>query len=278
MQNETYDIYDLGDQMLMVAHDRLVIAGQVFPGLIPSKGRAIKQLAIFWHELFEGFLDSSLISSRLSDLPETFAAFADELEGRFMLVKKVEMFPIRARVYGYLTADVVNEYFETGTVGGVDTEPGYVLNSFMKQCIYIPFLTEPGQPDQQIDLMKTIELFGNYDGMLLCSEALKFYEIIHGLAKSRGVIFAEIDLGFGLLDGKIVIADVPSPDNSKLWSAADNEPGQEHELFVFQPLNDWLAANWDFVSTPPAIPEELIEGLSKRYIEVTELVTGEDFE
>jgi len=279
--DETYDCYDLGDRLLMVAHDRLYFAGHAFPGLIPNKGRASVQLAVFWHSLFEGFFDSSFISADTRDLPAELSIYADELNGRFMLFAKPEMFPIKACVYGYLTHPVLGEYQQAGTVGGVDAEPGLTLNSFLEQCIYIPYLTEPGQIDQQIDLMKTVELFGMADGMKVCATALEIYKVIHGLAKSRGVVFAEIRLAFGLLDDTVVVTEVPSADNSLLWSTSDVEAfpcAEDHELYAFRELNDWLQANWDYAGEAPELPEQLVETLSKRYIELAELVTDEDFE
>ena len=274
---KTYDVYDLGDQLLMVAHDRLYHAGFELSDLIPNKGKAATQLAVFWFELFEGFLDSSFITADVNKLPETYRPFSDELDGRFMLLAKVEEFAVNAQVVGYLTRPVLDEYMDKGTVGGVEAETGLVLNSLLKQAIYIPYLLDiDGQPSAQVDLMQTVELFGNRNAMLIASTALEFYGVMHGLAKSRGIIFADVTLRFGLAEGQFFITSVPTVDDSLVWSAGGCEPGQEHDLFVFQGLNDWLAENRDAGLPLPALPPDLIDRLSERYVEVTESVTGED--
>jgi len=288
--NNSFDIYDLKDQLLMVAHDRFYYDGQLVFDLIPNKGKAITQLSIFWYELFEGILDSNYISADIHDLPDDFLVYADELEGRFMLLSKVDEFPLNVKVHGYLTEGLIDEYLAKGTVGGVDAEPGLTLNNLLDQCIYIPYLLDGDLGDKiyaidhnagsQIDLMKTIELYGNKDAMVLCSNALELYEIIHGLAKSRGALFVDISLRFGTSDNQIVITSVPTPDNSLLWEVAESPDGQEQDtpnkLFVLQPLLDWMSMNPGVLLSQDRLPDELPDEISRRYVLLTESVTGED--
>jgi phosphoribosylaminoimidazole-succinocarboxamide synthase len=277
-QTDGQDIYDLGDQLLVVETDRITVCGQALPGLIPMKGRAIAQLSVYWHELFASVLGSNFISADTADLPQTFQPFSDQLAGRFLLMRKVELYPLECRVFGYLTDEVLPEYLKHRTVGGVEVQPGLSLNSLLDQFIYIPFFVEKTGQLTQIDLMKTVELYGNRDAMVICSNTLDVYEITHDLARSRGFIIADTALKIGQADGQYILTEVPTPDNSLFWLEAEYQDGHQQVDYIRQPLADWLAANWDFIGPAPDLPEELVALTSQRLIEVCELVTGEDFE
>ena len=274
----TFDVYEFDEQLVLVAHDHIWARGLELPGLIPNKGFAAVQLATFWFELFEGFMDTNFISADTGALPEAFAAHADELRGRVLLLSRIEELPIRAQVIGYLTAQVLDEYQQTGAVGGVESEAGLELNNLLSQAIYIPWLLggEEGQEEQQIDLMKTVELFGNRAAMMLASTALEFYGVIRDLARSRGFVFAEVDMRFGIVDDFAVITATPTIDNSLLWAVDTAEVGVENEQFVSGKLDAWLEQNWQEGSEPPTLPAELITQLSERYIAVAESISDEE--
>ena len=308
-QNLSYDIYDLDDRLLLLASDRVAVFGQVLPDLIPNKGRALTQLSIFWYELMESIIDTHFLSADIADLPECFQPFANELEGRSILVKKLEEYPITAEVNGYLTSRLLAEYEQNGTVGGVEASSGLQLNSLLEQCIYIPYLEDSisqtaaaaegrastvGESSaslpitlddssvqsnlgQQIDLTRTVELFGTRDAMVMCSNALDLYEIAHGLARSRGIIFADLQLRFGKQDNQIILTAVPNPDTSSLWSAANYQVGIEQSAYIQQTLIDWYSTNWDHQSVLPALPHEIIQTIEQAYIQTFELISSEQF-
>lgn len=277
-QTPTHDIYDLGDRWLYVATDQITISGVKLPDLIPNKGRAVTQLAVYWYELLQSIIGTNFISAELDQLPDELAKQAEQLAGRSLILAKVEDIPLQARVYGYLTHDVEPEYLAAGTVGGVEAEPGLVLNSHLDQCIYIPWRTdESGEIVEQTDLMGTIGMYGTRDGMVLCSNSLELYEIVHGLARAADVIWAEMRIAFGWVEEQVVLTSVPLPDNSLLWADGDYQAGAELADLVRQPAQDWLAANWDKAGYPPALPAQLVEGLSRRYIELCESITNEEF-
>ncbi|MCL2631793.1 MAG: hypothetical protein FWD45_01710 [Coriobacteriia bacterium] len=272
---DTYDVYELDQQLLLVAHDRLYINEQKISDQIENKGRAVMHLAVYWYELFEAIIDTNFVSADVADLPKAFEPYADELHNRFMLTAKVDEYPIRAQVLGYLTDQVIDEYQSTSTVGGVDTEPGLVLNSKLEQVIFIPYLlTEGSSTGEQIDLFKTIELFEARDAMVLCSNALELYEIIHSLALSLGVVFVDINLRFGSVDNRVVLASVPTADNSLLWQSEVLQADQKPTLYL-QEVYDWLASDNNQTTQKQLLPAALSDLTSKRLIELSETITRE---
>ena len=292
-----FDAYDLGDQVLLVASDQVRLFGKTVHGLIPNKGKALTQIAVYWYELFESIIGSNLISADVADYPPELAGLAEVLAGRSLLLKKVEQFPLEAIVYGYLTPEVLREYIDEGTVGGVESERGLMLNSQLPQCIYIPYeLNDEGRPWRQSDLMQTVELYGMRLGMVLCSNALELYEIVGGLSLSRGLVMAEMCLRFGQVDDQVVVTAPPLPDDSLCWLAEGYRPGQMHDPFILGPLIKWLSEALDehwreaeeagaeprsrFVEAEDPLPEpptELLVETGQRYVQACEMLTAEDF-
>jgi phosphoribosylaminoimidazole-succinocarboxamide synthase len=283
LSSPAFDTYDLGEQLLLVASDRVALGGRALPGLIPNKGKALAQMAIYWYELLGSVVGSSFVSADVGNLPQGLAALAEGLEGRSLLLSKVEELPLEAVVYGYLTADVADEYLAHGTVGGVESEPGVKRNGRLPQSIYIPFeLDASGRPARQSDLMETIGRLGTRHGMVLCSNALDIYEITAGLALSRGLVLAEMRLRFGLADGQVVVAAPITPDDSPCWLAEGYEPGRGQQEFILGPLLDWWAGLGDEVAALPDAdlpepPEGVLAEVGRRYVQACEMATAEGF-
>lgn len=277
LSSPAFDAYDLGEQLLLVASDQPALNGRRLPGLVPNKGKALTQMAVFWYELFESIIGSNLVSADVGRYPSELAGLAERLSGRSLLLSKVEPLPLEAVVYGYLTDAVLGEYRSAGTVGGVESEPGLELNAKLPQHIYIPFeLDDAGRVGRQSDLMQTIELLGPRHGMVLCSNALDIYEFAAGLAASRGLVLAEMRLRFGLVGDQIVVAAPLVCDDSPCWLAEGHAPGQPQREFILGPLLDWLDSPGDEPGLPATPPEELLAELGRRYVQACEMVTAED--
>ena len=281
-QGKVRDLYDLGDQLLFVASDRISAFDYILDSEIPYKGQVLTQLSRFWFELLDGVVDNHLISMDVEDLPEKFQPYSDYLKGRFMLVKKAEMFPVECIVRGYLAGSGLKEYQKQGTVCGIQLPEGLQNSSKLPNAIFTPSTkAELGEHDENISFAQCADLIGEEDAMALQDLALKVYTTAADYAASRGIIIADTKFEFGRIDGKIILADeVLTPDSSRFWPGDLYEVGKSQPSFDKQFVRDWLTANWDKESgeQPPALPQEIIEKTSEKYIQAYETITGRTFQ
>lgn len=278
-QGKVRDIYDLGDKLLMVATDRISAFDYILDNEIPNKGRVLTQLSLFWLDQMKDVIDNHLISADVADLPEQFKPYADYLDGRFMLVKKAEMFPVECIVRGYLAGSGLKEYEANGTVCGIELPAGLVNSSKLPEPIFTPSTkAEIGGHDENISFGRCVELIGEENATALRDLAIKIYSLARDHAAENGIIIADTKFEFGVIDGKIVLADeVMTPDSSRFWPGDEYEPGKSQPSFDKQFLRDWLTANWDRQGNPPALPEEIVEKTSQKYIQAYEKITGRKF-
>ncbi|MDR0347340.1 MAG: phosphoribosylaminoimidazolesuccinocarboxamide synthase [Coriobacteriales bacterium] len=280
-QGKVRDLYDLGDHLLIVASDRISAFDYVLPSTIPFKGQVLTSLSLFWFELLAPITPNHLLSTHPADLPSHLAPFADELAGRFMLVKKAQMFPVECIVRGYLSGSGLKEYKKMGKVCGIDLPPGLVEASRLDHAVYTPSTkAELGGHDENVSFEQTVEALGAKDADLLRTKALAIYETAHTYAAQRGIIIADTKFEFGrLADGQVVLADeVLTSDSSRFWPLDAYEPGRSQASFDKQFVRDWLTANWDMQGTPPPLPRGIVEATSERYIQAYEMITGRRFE
>ncbi|MDO4503330.1 MAG: phosphoribosylaminoimidazolesuccinocarboxamide synthase [Coriobacteriia bacterium] len=281
-QGKVRDLYDLGDQLLFVASDRISAFDYILEDEIPYKGQVLTQLSRFWFELLDGVVENHLISMDVEDLPEKFQPYADYLKGRFMLVKKAEMFPVECIVRGYLAGSGLKEYRAEGTVCGIALPEGLDNSSKLPEPIFTPSTkAEIGLHDENISFERCAEIIGQEDAEALRELALKVYTTAADHAASRGIIVADTKFEFGRIDGKIVLADeVLTPDSSRFWPGDLYEVGKSQPSFDKQFVRDWLTANWDKDSgtNPPRLPQEIIQKTSEKYIQAYETITGRKFE
>ena len=278
-QGKVRDIYDLGDKLLMVATDRISAFDYILDSEIPNKGRVLTQLSLFWLDQMKDVIDNHLISADVADLPEQFKPYADYLNGRFMLVKKAEMFPVECIVRGYLAGSGLKEYEANGTVCGIELPAGLVNSSKLPEPIFTPSTkAEIGGHDENISFERCVEIIGEENATALRDLAIKIYSLARDHAAENGIIIADTKFEFGVIDGKIVLADeVMTPDSSRFWPGDEYEPGKSQPSFDKQFLRDWLTVNWDRQGNPPALPEEIVEKTSQKYIQAYEKITGQKF-
>ena len=175
-QGKVRDLYDLGDRLLLVASDRISAFDYILEDEIPCKGQVLTQLSCFWFELLDGVVENHLISADVADLPERFKPYADYLRGRFMLVKKAEMFPLECIVRGYLAGSGLKEYQKQGTVCGIELPAGLVNSSKLPEPIYTPSTkAEIGDHDENISFERSAELIGEDDAARLRDLAIAVY-------------------------------------------------------------------------------------------------------
>ncbi|WP_418914682.1 phosphoribosylaminoimidazolesuccinocarboxamide synthase [Adlercreutzia sp.] len=279
-QGKVRDLYDLGDRLLLVATDRISAFDYILEDEIPYKGQVLTQLSCFWFELLGDVVDNHLISADVADLPEEFQPYADYLRGRFMLVKKADMFPVECIVRGYLAGSGLKEYQREGTVCGIELPEGLVNSSKLPEPIFTPSTkAEIGDHDENISFERCAELVGEADAAALRDLAVRVYQTAADHAAERGVIIADTKFEFGVVDGAIILADeVLTPDSSRFWPGDTYEEGADQPSFDKQFVRDWLTANWDKTGNPPRLPQEIIDATSEKYIQAYEIITGRTFE
>ena len=280
-QGKVRDLYDLGDRLLLVASDRISAFDVVLPDSIPYKGEVLTKLSLFWFELLADVVPNHLLSVDMADLPEQFAPMSEYLRGRFMLVKKARVFPVECIVRGYLAGSGLKEYRRDGTVCGIPLPPGLVESSRLEQPLFTPSTkAEIGLHDENISFERTAEIIGLDAAEELRDKSLAVYSAARDHAASRGIIIADTKFEFGTVDGVVTLVDeVLTPDSSRFWPADTYAPGASQPSFDKQYVRDWLeASGWDKTPPPPALPADVVEATSAKYIRAYELITGRAFE
>lgn len=279
-QGKVRDLYDLGDKLLIVATDRISAFDYILKDEIPYKGEVLTRLSLFWFDLLADIIPNHLISADVADLPEKFKPYAEWLNGRFMLVRKAEMFPVECIVRGYLAGSGLKEYQKQGTVCGIQLPEGLVNSSKLPEPIFTPSTkAEIGDHDENISFERCAEILGEDAATQLRDLAIKVYSVARDHAAENGIIIADTKFEFGVIDGHIILADeVLTPDSSRFWPGDAYEPGRDQASFDKQYVRDWLNANWDRQGNPPHLPQEVIERTSQKYIAAYEKISGKKFE
>ena len=280
-QGKVRDLYDLGDRLLLVASDRLSAFDAVLSDPIPHKGEVLTKLSLYWFGLLGDVVPNHLISADVADLPDEFRPHADHLAGRFMLVKKAQVFPVECIVRGYLAGSGWNEYRRSGTVCGMALPAGLVESSRLPQPMFTPSTkAEIGDHDENISVKRMFEIVGQERGAALQEASVSVYSKARDHAATRGIIIADTKFEFGLIDGEVTLVDeVLTPDSSRFWPAATYEAGHGQPSFDKQYVRDWLeASGWDKKAPAPCLPADVIAKTSEKYIQAYELITGSAFQ
>ncbi len=273
------DIYDAGENLLMVATDRISAFDFILPDEIPFKGEVLNRISAFWFDKFAGIVPNHLVSIDPADFPEEFAEYRDYLAGRAMLVKKAQTIPIECIVRGYLTGSGKKTYDENGTVCGIQLPEGLTEASKLPEPLFTPSTkAEIGDHDENISFERCCEIVGEDIATQIRDLSLKIYKAAAEYAATRGIIIADTKFEFGVIDGKVTLIDeCLTPDSSRFWPAASYEEGKIQPSYDKQFVRNWLKANWDMTGETPHLPAEVIDGTSERYREAFQIITGSQF-
>jgi phosphoribosylaminoimidazole-succinocarboxamide synthase len=273
------DIYDAGENLLMVATDRISAFDFILPDEIPFKGEVLNRISAFWFDKFADIVPNHLVSIDPADFPEEFAEYRDYLAGRAMLVKKAQTIPIECIVRGYLTGSGKKTYDENGTVCGIQLPEGLIEASKLPEPLFTPSTkAEIGDHDENISFERCCEIVGEDIATQIRDLSLKIYKAAAEYAATRGIIIADTKFEFGVIDGKVTLIDeCLTPDSSRFWPAASYEEGKIQPSYDKQFVRNWLKANWDMTGETPHLPAEVIDGTSERYREAFQIITGSQF-
>jgi phosphoribosylaminoimidazole-succinocarboxamide synthase len=258
--------------LLVVASDRVSAFDHVLEPGIHGKGELLTTLSRWWFHQLHG------VPNHLVTVATGLPPVPPELEGRSMVVKSLEMFPIECVVRGYLSGSGWKEYQATQSVCGVALPEGLRDGDRLPEPIYTPAYKAPmGEHDENITFEKTVELVGRETATALRDLSLEVYRRASAIAEASGVILADTKFEFGRdpETGEITLADeVLTSDSSRYWDASAYESGERTASFDKQIVRDWLAANWDQTGTPPTLPHEIVEKTVLRYRELLERLTA----
>ena len=270
------DIYDLGEQLLIIATDRISAYDVVMPTPIPDKGRILTKISAFWFRALAEVVDNHLVTVNIDEFPEQCRPYAEELEGRSMLVTKAKPLPVECIVRGYLSGSGWKDYERQGSVCGITLPPGLLESSSLESPIFTPSTkAERGLHDENIDFATLGEKVGTSLAEKLRELSIALYEKGAAIAGQRGIIIADTKFEFGTVGDQLALIDeVLTPDSSRFWPADKYEPGRSQESFDKQYLRDYLdQSGWNHKPPAPQLPDEVVQNTRTRYLEALERLT-----
>jgi phosphoribosylaminoimidazole-succinocarboxamide synthase len=275
------DLYAVEDALLLVATDRISAFDHVLATGIPGKGKILTQISLFWFELLRELVPNHLITAVVSEFPASLQPYADQLEGRSMLVKRAVMFPVECVVRGYLTGSGWKEYKTSRSVCGIALPEGLLDGSRLPEPLYTPSTKgEAGTHDENISYAATVAAVGEADAAELKRLTLDLYRRAAEHAEERGLILADTKFEFGRTAEGIILADeVLTPDSSRFWEAATWKPGGAQPSFDKQFVRDYLEAiHWNKQAPAPGLPDDVVERTQAKYLEAYRRLTGRDLQ
>ena len=271
------DIYALpNDQLLFVATDRISAFDHVLGSGIPDKGRILTQLSLFWFDFLLNTVKNHLLTASTNDYPSQLWPYAAQVEGRSMLVKRAEMFPVECVVRGYLSGSGWKDYKQTGGICGIELPRGLRESDRLPEPIFTPAAKNNVGHDENISFEQMVNTIGQKPAEDLRDLTFAIYEKAGRHAASKGLILADTKFEFGLVNGEITLADeVLTPDSSRYWPAETYNPGGAQPSFDKQYVRDYLESiNWNKQAPAPALPDEVVARTREKYLEAFRLITG----
>jgi phosphoribosylaminoimidazole-succinocarboxamide synthase len=265
-----------GDRLLVVATDRISAFDVVLGEGIPDKGRVLTQMSCFWFERFGRQTSTHFLTADLAEYPRGLLRFADQLEGRSMLVRKAEPFPIECVVRGYLAGSGWKEYKAGGAVCGVKLPPGLTESARLEKPIFTPATKSTTGHDENISFEEMACRIGQTAAGQLRDLSLQVYGRAREYAESRGILIADTKFEWGMAGKEIILIDeVLTPDSSRFWPKEAYAPGRPQPSFDKQFVRDYLeSVRWNKQAPAPSLPPEIVEKTSEKYREALRLLTG----
>ena len=275
------DLYAVDGALLLVATDRISAFDHVLGTGIPGKGKILTQISLFWINLVADLVPNHLIAADVSEYPAELKPYADQLEGRSMLVEQADMFQVECVARGYLAGSGWKEYCEFGTVCGIPLPAGLEDGSRLPEPLFTPSTkSRDGIHDLNISYEETVAIAGREDAAELKRLTLAIYNKAADHALSRGLILADTKFEFGRTARGIILADeVLTPDSSRFWEGSAWKPGGPQPSFDKQYVRDYLESiKWNKQAPAPSLPPEVVERTQQKYLDAYRRLTGQSIE
>ena len=273
------DLYDLGDELLIISTDRISAFDVVLPNGIPDKGRVLTGLSNFWFKHTESIADNHLIATEVEDYPDILQPDAELLKGRSMLVQKADRVDVECVVRGYLAGSGWSSYQKTGEICGQKLPDGLRESERLPELLFTPTTkAEQGEHDEPISIEEMRQQVGSDLTDQLIETSFALFRAASKHAESAGIILCDTKFEFGQRDGKLIVIDeIFTPDSSRFWPADLYEPGKSQQSFDKQFVRDYLSEiGWSKEPPAPELPEDVISKTSEKYREAYRLIVGEE--
>lgn len=276
-QGKVRDVYDVGDHFLMVASDRISAFDWVFPTAIPDKGRVLTQISKFWFDKLG--IENHFVSEDLTTIELPQGMSASELAGRSMIVKKCDVVPIECVIRGYLVGSGWRDYQSSGKVCGIELPEGLPNCAAFDQPLFTPATKAESGHDENISFQEMANEVGADVAEDLKQKSIEVYRKGSEHAQTCGIMLADTKLEWGWHEEKLILIDeVLTPDSSRFWPADQYVPGQNQPSFDKQFVREYLeTTTWDKNSSPPELPQEIVDKTRAKYVDAFERITGSTF-
>jgi phosphoribosylaminoimidazole-succinocarboxamide synthase len=264
------DVYEIDDKLLIVASDRMSAFDVIMDDPIPDKGKILTQISLFWFKLLEDIVENHIIATDPAEYPQPCRKYAQELQGRSMLVKKAKPLPIECIVRGYISGSGWQEYQSKGSICGIPIPANLPESAQLPEPIFTPSTkAEVGTHDENISFTVAAEQAGQEIAEQARDISLKLYKAGRDYAAQKGIIIADTKFEFGILNGRLILIDeVLTPDSSRFWPQDNYRPGGPQQSFDKQYLRDYLQGlGWSKTPPPPKLPSKIIAKTRERYLE-----------
>jgi phosphoribosylaminoimidazole-succinocarboxamide synthase len=274
------DVYDLGDALLIVATDRISAFDHVLANGIPDKGKVLNQISLFWFGLTRGIVRHHVREHDADRFPAALRPHAAVLRGRSVVVERLDMLPIECVVRGYLSGSGYKEYLRTGAVCGIRLPAGLKDSDRLPEPIFTPSTKATSGHDENITFEQAADLVGREAAAAVRDLSLATYAMACRHAEARGIIIADTKFEFGRDARGLVLGDeVLTPDSSRFWPADGYRAGESQASLDKQYVRDYLESiRWDKNPPAPRLPEDIVEGTRRRYLEIFHRLTGRELE
>lgn len=276
-QGKVRDIYDLGNELLIVTTDRISAFDVVFAEEIPGKGKILNQIALHFFELTRDIVPNHLISAKVQDYPAEFAEYRDYLEDRSMLVKKTRVIPFECIVRGYISGSAWAEYARNGTVGGMMVAEELKESQKFVHPLFTPSTKAEAGHDENISYREMLNCMDERIAVFLKNKSLAVYNFAHEMLLKAGIILADTKFEFGTIGNKIYLVDeILTPDSSRFWPAESYEVGKSPASYDKQYIRDFLTqSGWNKQPPAPHLPDEVIRKTLDKYEQIRKIIIGD---
>ncbi len=273
------DLYDLGEQLLIISTDRISAFDVVLPNRIPYKGQILTGLSEFWFDYTRSIVDNHIITTDVSQYPDVLQADAEVLQGRSMLVRKANRIDIECVVRGYIAGSAWSEYQADGTICGEKLPAGLTESERLPELIFTPATkAEQGEHDENISIAEMEAEIGRELSEKIIQTSFALFEAASEHAEKSGIILCDTKFEFGQIDGQLILIDeVFTPDSSRFWPKDEYKPGSSPPSFDKQYVRDYLSdVGWNKEPPAPELPAEVIRQTSEKYLEAYRLIVGRE--
>lgn len=272
------DVYDLGNELLIVATDRISAFDYIMKQPVPGKGAILSNIAVYWFEQTKNIINNHFLTNKTADYPDSCSKYIEDLDGRSMLVKKANPFPVEFVVRGYIAGSAWKEYQSNKTCCGITLPDGLIEFEKLPEPIFTPATKAESGHDENISFDIMAEIIGKEKSEFLKNKSIELYNFAHNLLEKKGLILADTKFEFGELEnGEIILIDEAlTPDSSRFWLKSTYAPGVPQINFDKQVLRDYLlSTDWDRNSPPPDLPDEIIKKTLEKYDEAYRIIIND---